>query len=251
MSDRESQSSAGESGDSNAWMVTFSDLVMLLLTFFVLLLTMSSLDQKALKELITHLKDSTGVLEFTGLAEISDLASFVRSLDTSGTDIMIDYDELESASLPTFEMLKNAMGDVKDSKKINELLEISHDARGVSLSFHESIFFRSGAATVNAESYPLLDVIAAAIADSPNDILIMGHTDKTPVRKGRFNSNLELSVYRGMAVLDYFLNRKNLDADRFSVGGYGSWRPMKPNNSRIGDPANRRVEIIFKSTREI
>ena len=248
MSDRGSQNSPEESGDRNAWMVTFSDLVMLLLTFFVLLLTMSSLDQKAVKELISHLRDSTGVLEFSGLSEIDDLASFVRSFDPGSTNIMVDYDDLESASVPVFEDLRKAIGRKDEA---GEQIEISHDVRGVSLSFHENVFFKSGKTAIGAESYPLLDIIAAAITDSPNDILIMGHTDKTPVGKGRFNSNLELSVYRGMAVLDYFLNKKKLDADRFSVGGYGSWRPLKPNNSRIGDPANRRVEIIFKSTREI
>lgn len=247
MSDRDSQSSAEESGDSNAWMVTFSDLVMLLLTFFVLLLTMSSLDQKAVKELITHLKDSTGVLEFSGLSEIGDLASFVRSFDTTSTDIMIDYDEKDGASLPAFETLRKALG---QDDETDDLLEISHDARGVAFSFHENVFFRSGRATISAESYPLLEILATAIADSPNNILIMGHTDKTPIKEGRFDSNLELSVYRGMAVLRYFIDRKNLDPDRFAVGGYGSWRPLKSNNSRIGDPANRRVEIIFKSTRE-
>jgi len=248
MSERGSQNSAEESGDSNAWMVTFSDLVMLLLTFFVLLLTMSSLDQKAAKDLISHLRDSTGVLEFSGLAEIGDLASFVRSFDPSSTSIMVDYDELEGASLPAFESLRKVMS---EDKEIENHLEISHDVRGVSFSFHENVFFKSGRTTISKESYPLLDIIATAIVDSPNDILIMGHTDKTPIKKGRFNSNLELSIYRGMAVLNYFLDKKKLDQDRFAVGGYGSWRPLKPNTSRIGDPANRRVEIIFKSTREI
>ena len=248
MSARERRNSAEESGSSNAWMVTFSDLIMLLLTFFVLLLTMSSLDQKALKEIISHLRDSTGVLEFSGLAEISDLASFVRSLDTSNTSIMVEYSKLDSATLPAFESLRETIG--KD-QKIDDLLEVLRDARGVSFSFHENVFFRSGETALSAESYRLLDVLADAIADSPNEIIIMGHTDKTPVRTGRFNSNLELSVYRGMTVLDYFLNKKNLDPERFAVGGYGSWRPLKPHHSRIGDPANRRVEIIFKSTREI
>lgn len=248
MSSRERQSSGEDSDNSNAWMVTFSDLVMLLLTFFVLLLTMSSLDQKAAKELISHLKNSTGVLEFTGLTEIGDLASFVKNINASDTDIMIDYDKLSGMCLPTFDAVRNA---TDSEENISAPLEISRDERGVSLSFHENIFFKSGMKTISEESYALLDIIAAAVADSPNDILIMGHTDKTPVKKGRYRSNLELSAYRGLAVLDHFINVKNLDADRFSVGGYGSLRPFKPNNSLVGDPANRRVEIIFKPIREI
>lgn len=248
MSSREQQSNGEGSDNSNAWMVTFSDLVMLLLTFFVLLLTMSSLDQKAAKELISHLKNSTGVLEFTGLTEIGSLASFMENINNSQKDIMIDHETLSSMCQPTFDAVRQALG---SEERMRNPLEISQDERGVSLSFHENIFFKSGMETISKESYALLDTIASAVADSPNDILIMGHTDKTPVKQGRYRSNLELSAYRGLAVLDYFINAKKLDADRFSVGGYGALRPFKPNNSLIGDPANRRVEIIFKPIREI
>jgi len=247
MSGRERQNAADEGGDSNAWMVTFSDLVMLLLTFFVLLLTMSSLSKEGLKELTSHLRNSVGVLEYSGFSEINSLASFVKSIETRGPDIMLGYKELSDKSLPVLEAVRKVIGDEADAR---DLFEISHDERGVSLSFHQNIFFKPGMATISRESYPLLDIIATAITDSPNDIIIMGHTDKTPVKKGRYRSNLELSAYRGMTVLDYFIGQKNMDADRFAVGGYGSWRPYKPNNSRIGNPTNRRVEIIFKSIRE-
>lgn len=247
MRGRERQNTAEESGNSNAWMTTFADLIMLLLTFFVLLLTMSSLSREGLKELTTYLRESVGVLEFSGLSKIDNLASFVKSLEARNTAIIIDYKELSRESLPGLEAVRKAIGAEADA---SDLFAISRDERGVSLSFHANIFFKSGMATISRESYPLLDIIATAIADSPNDIIIMGHTDKTPVKKGRYRSNLELSAYRGMTILDYFTGKKNLDADRFAVGGYGSWRPYKPNSSRIGNPANRRVEIIFKSIRE-
>jgi chemotaxis protein MotB len=248
MSSRERHSDGEENINTSAWMVTFSDLIMLLLTFFVLLLTMSSLDQKAVKELIAHLKNSTGVLEFSGQGEMGALANFVKSFDSIKMSIMIDPDKLNQMCMPTFEAVKKLM---KNRERIEEPMEISHNEGGVSLSFHENIFFNSGTKTISKESYPLLGLIADAIAESPNDILIMGHTDKTPVKKGSYQSNLELSAYRGLAVLEYFIEEKNLDGGRLAVGGYGSFRPLKPNGSRIGNPVNRRVEIIFKSTREI
>jgi chemotaxis protein MotB len=248
MGRKEKQSGEEEKVNTSGWMVTFSDLVMLLLTFFVLLLTMSSMDQKALKELISHLKDSTGVLEFSGLGEVGSLAKFVNNYNTSDSKIIISHDKLVALCLPTLEAsasLEESTGDIRD------LIDITDDERGVSLSLHESIFFKSGMTTISKENFALLDTIATAIMDCPNDMLIMGHADNTPVKKGSFQSNVDLSAYRGLAVLNYFLDEKKLNPDRFGVGGYGSLRPMKVKKSGMSKSTNRRVEIIFRPLREI
>ena len=76
--------------DPNAWMVTFADLVMLLLTFFVLLLTMSSMDTKKLRNLMTHFTESTGVLEFAGSGEVSDFSSFITKYNDSDSMLVVD-----------------------------------------------------------------------------------------------------------------------------------------------------------------
>jgi len=248
MSGREKNSAEEESGNTSAWMVTFSDLVMLLLTFFVLLLTMSSMDQKALKELISHLQDSTGVLEFSGLGEVANLASFVKNYNTSDSKIVISHEKLVELCLPTLEAAKKMQ---KNTENIGDLIKISDDERGISLSFHENIFFQSGMTKIKKENYAFLDTIADAINDCPNNILIMGHTDSTPVKKGDYQSNLDLSAYRGMAVLDYFISKKQLDPERLAVGGYGPFRPLNSNEHQVGKSTNRRVEIIFKPLREI
>lgn len=248
MSGREKNSAEEESGNTNAWMVTFSDLVMLLLTFFVLLLTMSSLDQKALKELISHLQGSTGVLEFSGLGEVASLASFVKNYNTSDSKIIISHDKLVELCLPTLEVAKKTQ---ENTENIGDLIKISDDERGICLSFHENIFFDSGTTTIKKGNYDLLDTIAYAINDCRNDILIMGHTDSTPLKKGTYQSNLDLSAYRGMAVLEYFLSKKKLDPERLAVGGYGPFRPLNPNEHQVGKTTNRRVEIIFKPLREL
>lgn len=247
MGARKRQSAETDSGNANAWMVTFSDLIMLLLTFFVLLLTMSSLDQKAVKELITHLRDSTGVLEFAGLGEIRGLASFVKNFNTNEGKLIVDYEKMSNTLEDTFDEVKKILG--KD-KALDDAVEISTSSKGVSLSFHEDIFFQSGSRSIDRKSYALLDLVAEAIVESPNEILIMGHTDSTPVRQGSYASNMELSLYRGLAVISYFVKEKALDPDRFAVGGYGPHQPLAAGSSRQALAKNRRVEIIFKSKRE-
>ena len=92
----------------------------------------------------------------------------------------------------------------------------------------------------------MLDQIAVAIDDTTNDICIAGHTDNLPIHSERYPSNWELSAYRGLTVLNYFLEENGLPPSRFSVGGYGASRPLKPNSSKENSAINRRVEIIFK-----
>ena len=136
-------------------------------------------------------------------------------------------------------------------KDLSNDITLSDDERGVSLSFHGKILFDPGKTTLRKEAYPVLDVIADAIEECPNDILIMGHSDNAPVKGEIYGSNWELSAYRGFSVLDYFLKKKGLLPSRFSVGGAGSSRPLYPNTNQKNRSLNRRVEIIFKNIREI
>ncbi len=227
-----------QAADSSAWMVTFSDLIMLLLTFFVLLLSMSSMDQKKLKEIILHVKESAGLLEFSGSRGITDLATFIkRHRKEKETYFMIDRDLLRYLFMPSME----------SDRKIEEIIDIIDDERGIVISFHEDIMFDPGEATLKKEAFPVLDTIAKAIGSSPNNILIMGHTDNVPVQGKLYESKWELSSYRGLSVLEYFLKEKGLLPSRFSVGGYGPSRPLYPNDTPENRALNRRIEIIFKN----
>lgn len=229
--------------DPNAWMVTFADLVMLLLTFFVLLLTMSSMDTKKLRKLMTHFTESTGVLEFAGSGKVSDFSSFISKYNDSDSMLVVDQkDFFVKIKIPS--TIKNML------KNINEKIDLSDDERGVVLAFNENILFETGKAIVKKEIFPVLDVVADAIYECPNDILIMGHTDNIPIKTKLYKSNWELSAYRGVSVLEYFLKEKELSPSRFYVGGYGSLRSKYPNNTSKSRSLNRRVEIIFKHMKE-
>jgi chemotaxis protein MotB len=139
----------------------------------------------------------------------------------------------------------------KTLNDMNDQITLSEDERGVALTFHGNILFDTGETVLRKEAYPVLDVIAEAVNACPNDILIMGQTDDTPIRSQIYPSNWELSAYRGLSVLDYFLKEKGLLPSRFSVGGYGSSRPLYPNTTAENRALNRRVEIIFKHLKEL
>lgn len=223
--------------DPNRWMVTFADLVMLLLTFFVLLLTMSSMDAKKLEDLFTHFKDATGVLEFSGAKEVSNLVTFVKKYNDTSSMLVID----QSKFFASFE-LPESLQEMRKKLK----MDLTADERGIVLSFQEDILFAAGEATAGKELFPILDAVAEGIEGTSNDILIMGHADSSPIGDNKNNTNWELSISRGLSVLEYFLKQKKLAPERFSVGGYGASRPMYPDDSPEHQALNRRVEIIFK-----
>jgi len=229
--------------DPNAWMVTFADLVMLLLTFFVLLLTMSSMDTKKLKKLMTHFNESTGVLEFAGSGKVSDFSSFISKYNDSDSMLVVDQKKFFT-EIKISPAIKNML------KNINGKIDLSDDERGVVLAFNENILFEAGKASLKKEISLVLDEIADAIYECPNDILIMGHTDNIPIKSKLYKTNWELSAYRGLSVLYYFLKEKGLSPSRFYVGGYGSFRPVYPNDTAKSRSMNRRVEIIFKHVKE-
>jgi chemotaxis protein MotB len=225
-------------------MVTFADLVMLLLTFFVLLLTMSSMDTKKLRDLMTHFRESTGVLELAGAGKVYNLGGLINKYNVTDSLLVVDQKHFLT-KIKLVSNIKNLLKDLKNN------ITLSDDERGVALTFHGNILFDPGKTTLRKEAYPVLDLIGDAIEGCPNDILIMGHSDNAPVNDEIYGSNWELSVYRGLSVLDYFLNKRGLLPSKFSVGGSGSSRPLYPNTNQKNRSLNRRVEIIFKHIREI
>ena len=230
--------------DPNGWMLTFADLVMLLLTFFVLLLTMSSMDTKKLRNIMTHFRASTGVLDFAGAGKVYKLGNFINQYNDADSLLVVDQKHFLAKIKLVTNMKKKLM-------TMDNQITLSDDERGVALTFHGDILFPPGKTTLRKEAYPVLDVIAEAIATCPNNILIMGQTDNIPVKSKLYPSNWELSAYRGLSVLEYFLDKKGLSPSRFSVGGYGPSRPLYPNTNPENRALNRRVEIIFKHLKEI
>jgi chemotaxis protein MotB len=231
--------------DSNAWLITFADLVMLLLTFFVMLLSMSSMDAKTLRDTFSRFQGAPGVLELGSSQEIGALAQFVQSYTSSDHLLVVDHALMEKILFP----VQNDRPDhVKEKlKEMDTLFDITEDAMGIAVSFHGELIFSPGSAVLNDEMLPFLETVAVAIEACDNDIYIAGHTDDTPARDSAFGSNRLLSLKRAEAVLDFFVNMRNLPPERFAVGGYGAERPLVPNDTPENRNRNRRVQIIFKN----
>lgn len=248
--------------DTTMWMVTFGDLLMLLLTFFVMLLTMSSMDTKALQSFFSVFESGLGVMEFSDLAAIKPIKeqseivsskcgdlSMLSALNNRLDQLLAKRHGTEVGSLETLEDLLG-IGRGRETDEglggLRSVMDVSEDERGVVITIMANVLFDSGAAEIKPAIVPLLDTIARLLGGVSNEVLVMGHADNIPMRSGRYRSNWELSLYRALNVHRYFVQDRGLPPKRLAVGGYGDLRPRFSNNTSKGREKNRRVEIILK-----
>lgn len=249
----------GSNIDTTMWMVTFGDLLMLLLTFFVMLLTMSSMDTKTLKNMFSIFEGGFGPLEFTDTTSLKQSAI----VDTGNQSVLMMADANKllhtivarkgSARIDSLGGLEDFL-DAGDELKgegvlaaLENVIDFTQDERGVTMTFQANVLFDSGEAEIKPSMLPSLDAIAKVLTGVSNDVLIMGHSDNIPVRSKHYRSNWELSVYRALSIHRYFV-QKGISPKRLVVGGYGDTRPQFSNDTKQGREKNRRVEVILRKT---
>jgi len=229
--------------DPNAWMVTFGDLIMLLLTFFVLLLTMKSMDSGALKEKFQEMALTTGPLEHSDIRSGGSLIEGRYSLKKS---LVVENNQMLEEVFDLLDGIDRKKAEEHHLEKLRQIIDIDEDDRGVVVTMEFDHLFDSGKAEVRSDRFPLLDSMGRLFRNMVNDIRIMGHSDNQPVQEGEFESNFELSFYRALGVMFYLTEGLGLKPDRFAAGGYGDLRPRYPNDSEENRSKNRRIEFILR-----
>lgn len=221
--------------NSNAWMDTYADTITLLLTFFILLYSFSTIDNEKLKEIAYSLKSQVSGGEPVTMEKIDEN---IENL-TPGIGAKSEYD-----------ILVDKITNLLKENGLSELVKIREEDAGVILQIGDNIMFDTADAKLKDESKKVLDVVSSLIPKINNEIMIQGHTDSRPIKSSKYESNWELSTARAFAVLKYFINEKHLDPRRFSATGYGEYRPIVENSSEENMEINRRVDILIVQERE-
>ncbi|SHJ81097.1 chemotaxis protein MotB [Malonomonas rubra DSM 5091] len=209
------------------WMVTFSDMVTLLLTFFVLLLSMANMDQIKFNQAADSLAGAFGVL---GSADKTEVTS---PKVVSFTPVNDDF------TSQVYRRLKTKLRELKLNKKV----KLVKDRGAVVLRIDESILFASGQRTLNPDAEPVLRRVAELVRPLPLKLKVEGHTDN----RGNELANWDLSVSRAVSVLRYLAANQLIPLNRLAATGYGSQKPLFPNNSEQERALNRRVEFVLES----
>ncbi|MCG8483982.1 MAG: OmpA family protein [Clostridia bacterium] len=224
-------------GRAPTWVTTFSDLMTLLLTFFVLLFSFSELDAVKFKNMAIALQSvlmgetSTTIFE-DELPADNPIPTPIPAPDVS---------ELESEIREVFEKVKNYV----EEHNLSAQVSVKADARGVVIDIKERVLFDLGKADIKPESKIILDKLSLLFEEIDKDIVIEGHTDNLPINTYQFPTNWELSTTRAVNVLRYFVEIKGADPTRISATGYGEYRPLESNDTYAGKAANRRVNILL------
>lgn len=228
----------GGSGVSSGWLVTFSDLTTLLLTFFVLLLTMASMDRSVLTK-VTLFTQDLGHMEKKGSGKVATRQRLLQELLERPLEAMEKVERLKDLLFPDEVMPP----DISRST-LDENLIVLQRPEGVALVLTEKLLFPPGGFALSQAARQLLEQVAMLFTATEADVSIAGYTDSIP---GQQPDNLTLSGLRAMSVLEYFLSQGIADR-RFSVAGYGPFWPIADNDTPQGQARNRRVEILLRTT---
>ena len=242
---REKKGGGDGAPSGSEWLATFSDTMTLLLTFFILLYSFSTVDAQKLKSLSAAMQT---VLTGQGGTAIFDSNMNSGNVPLVGEDPASE-DKLEAN--PSNGQAKDMYSQIKEFVEKNNMqasVQIKEDERGVIIQLRDNILFESGKADLKDNSKSILDKISSLISTFPNNVIVEGHTDNIPINTFKYESNWELSTARAVNVVKYFVEQKNQNPVRFSAAGYGEFKPVAPNDTADNKAMNRRVNILIVAT---
>lgn len=267
---------------SPPWMATFADLMSLLMTFFVLLLSFSEMDVQKYKQIAGSMRMAFGVQQQVKVEDIPKGTSIIAqefspgkpdpspvdtiqqvTADTTKPSLQVgtpdgppqEISETEARELVEQQIESLLLETKADAELLQEILEsevetgkvdIETDGRSIIVRIRENGSFPSGSATLNQEFLPVMIRLREALAEIPGTIAVEGHTDDVPISGGRFRSNWDLSASRALSVAHELLGDGLLADERLMVVGYADTRPFTFNDNPAGRALNRRVELVIR-----
>lgn len=240
----------GGSGGMMRWLVTYADLITLLMVFFVVMFAMAEVDKQKYARLALSLRTAFGG---TGLVNLPAEQSEGLKTDPGGPQRLIpDVNPGpggagEEGDAGLAELGRRVLADLQPYGRFHVFVT----ERGLAISLTGSALFDTARATLRPDSRRVLDIIARHIRDIPNDISVEGSADDRPIRTPEFPSNWELSARRATEVVRYFVEHHGIDPARFIAVGYAEVRPLFDNSTPEGRALNRRVDVVVLRDRHV
>lgn len=251
---------------TDGWKDTFSDLMNLLLCFFVLLFASSTVDAEKFQKIAQSMSESfsilkggqtgigEGILIASGASQLTELGEYYSELgkNEEGESDKITYAKLELDKEELKESTKMSENIERElaADKITSSVEVQTTTHYVQLTLKGSLLFDSARADLKPEAKELLKQVAQILVQyQDNTIQILGHTDNVPIiGDPLFTSNAVLSTYRALSVYEYLVNDCGLSPNNLMHSGFGEYKPIADNSTAEGRSQNRRVEIrIYNS----
>lgn len=262
MARKKNEESSG--GGSPAWMSTFSDLMNLLLCFFVLLFSMSTIDAQKFEEVAASFRQSFSIFDggsasvtegnliSSGVSQLSELNDYFNQMganpetDSETSDTLEAYEEkLEQFQQQASEEMADNVDDQLELAGLGDYVDIEIETQYISLTLNGSILFDSGKVELKTGALEFMSKVGDILKLYDGyDIWVIGHTDTVPMAgNGKYTDNMELSQGRAYSVYKYLLDEKNMDVTTMGCMGKGEYDPIATNDTAEGRALNRRVEI--------
>jgi chemotaxis protein MotB len=241
------------------WLVSYGDFITLLFAVFVTLYAMSQVDKKKVEQVAASYRSAFGitvganagkpvVVPSSEVAPVPSVqpqppppATFPKKTDSAGKT---------RATHKEFRQMAVAIEKYLGEHKALDQVSVEVTSRGLVISLKEAGFFDSGSAVIKPGAFALLADIAQVLRPYDNSISFEGHTDNLPIRSTTFPSNWELSSARATNLAHHFMDRHGFAPQKFSVTGYGEYRPVTTNSTEEGRKQNRRVDLVLLGAME-
>lgn len=256
-----------------AWMATFSDLMNLLLTFFILLFSMSSVDVSKFEEIAASLNASFSIFDSgapaitegglisSGVSQLNQLDNYYTSMgtnqdentdeDISDEELKDKYDEMQSDATEELggKVEEDLEGEGLLSGEYEGFIDMEITSQYVTLTLNGSVLFDSGRAEIKEDADVFVDKLGDVLKGyNDNLIEIRGYTDSVPVSaSNKYADNMELSQARAYSVYKFLVNSKHMSEESLECSGRGEQEPIASNDTKEGRALNRRVEIRIYS----
>lgn len=237
------------------WLITYSDLITLLMIFFIIMYSMSQINAAKYAAVANSLSvvlsgQAMSLLDTQGPSMAPGIAG--QQLPEGDNKNPSKQGELEDVKKKIAEFIKTEdakagekAGQAGATAKLSDNITVTEQERGLVISFKEALLFPSGSDVLTPQAHSIIVQVAGSLLDLPNFIRVEGHTDNLPISSGKFASNWELSTMRAANVVHVLNGEAGIPSDRLSIVGYGEYRPLVPNDSEVNRAINRRVDIVI------
>lgn len=251
---------------SPAWMNTFADLMNLLLCFFVMLFSMSSVNEEKFEKVIASFQSTFSILPgggasigegeliSSGISQLENFDSYYNQQLSSQSDGQTEEEKditeaYEQQELEESEDMAQQLENALSQYGIQDDVEVDFNAEYVTLNMNGALLFDSASAELRDEAYPLVNKLGKILVTYDNNIIeVEGHTDNVPIHSSKYEDNNVLSMYRALAVANYLRDTTTLDPAYIKSSGRGEYVPIADNATPEGRARNRRVEIKIYSS---
>ncbi len=242
--------------NNERWLITYSDLITLLMIFFIIMYSMSQINAQKYAAVANSLSlvlsgQAMSMLSTQGPSMVQGISGQqVPEGPGKGPERQGELQEVkkqiaEFIKAEDLQAEKEQQAGKVGVSKLSDKITVTEQERGLVISFKDTLLFASGSDELTPRARDIIIQVASSLQNISNYIRVEGHTDDMPINSGRFPSNWELSVMRASNVVHVISENGGVPAERLSVIGYGEYRPLVPNDDLISRAINRRVDIVI------